>query len=1396
MIKKLYGLVKTAVLLFILSNTYGQQPNVNKTTGAVSYSYPIWTLASKDVSYPIYLSYATNGIKVGQPAGNAGMGWNLVGEGVITRYRQDLPDDINTSVRKGWLHGGATATNDFIVNADEDYSVYSDEYVDYTALNNLGDYQSTSSLITDSEPDVFYINTPAFSGMFVFDENGTPQFSSKTNVTVTYEVDANGYIEVFRVTTNSGVIYTFDLATTLSMSAHDIPLGEEGDTYPVNLQQEDYYNFSSEITFNRQWYLTNISSRQGGNVSLNYRQHQLREGSSNFHLSTWAPITTDTINVIMYDGADYSEYPQYVLQYEEEAPYTLASVESSHHKVEIIEGLSRVPDQMAFYFTSAREPKKVPIDLRKPLVNAIRIYENLTGEETLLKRYILDYEYFKTYQDVIPTGQARSAYPFLMAVWEGSDDLNMNPPVNFDYYNLNKESGTVFLPNKYTHFKDLFGYFSPEAGSGELPKTYVYPDLPEAERYRYNPIPDYQQTVYILEGRKASRYDNRGLLSGLLKSITNSSGGITELTYEKNDYYDTHSQRNEYAGGVRVKSVTVSDGTNRSNDMQINYKYHHEDGTSSGTMLSRPQYAYNLAVGMDSLDLQPYYALKDLGAEEIWRKTTIRSDKNLSNDFFNRGGLMYTKTTISQSGLGKTVYTFNAPVYYGLENTTNWESTRTRFARESISTGTYEELGPLSTTYATPFAPQNSFGHLVGQNATVSVFNESGDLLSQTNNIFSHLNTATIQGIRKVKLKTTLTDGTLKDMFVYSPYTISLGVSTLLDERHADNYERVNSQLEKATVSSSNTYAASGYPYLKIASKTDAENQIYRTYYRYNHEYAVVAGGMDAFTQNIEKLDQMGREGIPMETYTTLELPGEAEKVISATLNHYKILPGDKVLPNGSEVLRVSSPLTDFTASSIDLATKTLLSDSRYERQGEITSVDKWQNVATIESRSKQQQTSLYDFEGQLAVLTGTGFGKDAIAFNNFELKNEVILQPLDDHEFIYNIGDLTNADEGRVFGRALNLTNTSTLTREIVKNQRDKNYIISTWVKATSAATIAIMVTDGSITANAAINVENTNNEWVYYEKSVDVSGLTGNISIQISSDAAVIIDDLLAYPEQATFGYTTFNGRQQKVAETDHNGISIYYEYDSKQRLKLVRDQNKNILKRNSYNNTTDVFEISPSIYYDGKIIATQPEKFEVIGLPDATGALLYWKVLELAVAENTPDPAQVDFSGVTPVTGSVETDLTFNTDTDKLVALKIEMPGATYYRSAVIPKRNILTQPVELDMCYDGSLLLDKCAAEEDGEPTSSCELGNTADITFQLTASGGDGSYAYAWYLSGTPTMSANATLLNGEDQATFNFNREMNPNDIYVIGRVSSGLQQAYRTIKVTFFESTPHCGIE
>jgi YD repeat-containing protein len=243
------------LLLSCICFALNAQPDipVDPLTGKAQVIIPITSISSGSLSASVSLAYNGGGIKVGETEGEAGMGWNLIGGGAITRELRGLPDDygISGDTRTGWLW---SPNSGLLVS----FSPSTD--------NGCGDWSGFSNLNngTDTEPDIFHIGAPGLSAKFVFDHDGIPRFMPWQDLKITRTSDGNLQISSFEVTTNLGVKYQFSAGSNTKRDAWT------SSGSPPDKFRRDYDLAVKLQSYNTTWNLTAIIGPYGETITFGY----------------------------------------------------------------------------------------------------------------------------------------------------------------------------------------------------------------------------------------------------------------------------------------------------------------------------------------------------------------------------------------------------------------------------------------------------------------------------------------------------------------------------------------------------------------------------------------------------------------------------------------------------------------------------------------------------------------------------------------------------------------------------------------------------------------------------------------------------------------------------------------------------------------------------------------------------------------------------------------------------------------------------------------------------------------------------------------------------------------------------------------------------------------------
>lgn len=170
---------------------FGNVP-VSYATGVPSITIPIYEINVGDIKLPISLDYHAGGIRVDETASSVGLGWALSGVGLVSCKMIGAPDDDGS-------YGLLTAPDQQAVflNPGAYY-----EYL-YKTMEGRADY----------EADLFSYNINGQSGKFTFRRNGSIMQTPVTNNKI---VSNNG---AFIITDPKGIVYIFDKQVRSTITA-------------------------------------------------------------------------------------------------------------------------------------------------------------------------------------------------------------------------------------------------------------------------------------------------------------------------------------------------------------------------------------------------------------------------------------------------------------------------------------------------------------------------------------------------------------------------------------------------------------------------------------------------------------------------------------------------------------------------------------------------------------------------------------------------------------------------------------------------------------------------------------------------------------------------------------------------------------------------------------------------------------------------------------------------------------------------------------------------------------------------------------------------------------------------------------------------------------------------
>ncbi|MBL0741394.1 hypothetical protein [Chryseolinea lacunae] len=328
-----------------------------------------------------------------------------------------------------------------------------------------------------------------------------------------------------------------------------------------------------------------------------------------------------------------------------------------------------------------------------------------------------------------------------------------------------------------------------------------------------------------------------------------------------------------------------------------------------------------------------------------------------------------------------------------------------------------------------------------------------------------------------------------------------------------DHYQYDNLGNESLTFSEKYTYDVVNGHFQMIAKSVTASNgDTNNLYYKFPQDYTGLQdqSNLDGIAMGILNL-QNRHIVIPVESYKEI-IPvrtPNTRKYVGGLLNTF-----NQVLPTLNQVMAIESqsPMNSFSFSTI--VNGQFLKDPRYTTRVRFTNYDE---KGRLLQQSLEQNYSTaykwgYDQQFLIAEIANSSVGD--VFLENFEEGN--------------GNGSIDNSKTGHH-------SFTGSYSKNLV-SLSNGDYILSYWMKSGI--------------------------DWILTEQNVVVTN--GSYSINLGSGQ---YDDIRFFPKSAQMTTYTYDPLIGLTSQSDANNKVTYYEYDSLMRLKLMRDEKRNIIKEFEY-------------------------------------------------------------------------------------------------------------------------------------------------------------------------------------------------------------------------------------
>ncbi len=264
------------------------------STGAAEYSVPIYELKGRRLTIPISLDYCSNGIRMDEIAGVAGLGWTLSAGGCITREVVYMPDEFTDG---GFSYSWPSAS---LLDSLEAHST------GQAAMSFLRDVAWNR---IDTNSDRYSYSVLGLKGQFIIDPDGNVVQLQGDGVLIGYSTNSVGE-RTFTITGPDGTVYTFAARET----------GTRRDQW-----RESTYSTGQQVdwTAATAWYLTKITSRDGTEEAT----------FSYYDGGTWDRSTVTSSKTVSASPSTSTS------GYDESYSHDASSVRSEHH-LKLLTGIS------------------------------------------------------------------------------------------------------------------------------------------------------------------------------------------------------------------------------------------------------------------------------------------------------------------------------------------------------------------------------------------------------------------------------------------------------------------------------------------------------------------------------------------------------------------------------------------------------------------------------------------------------------------------------------------------------------------------------------------------------------------------------------------------------------------------------------------------------------------------------------------------------------------------------------------------------------------------------------------------------------------------------------------------------------------------------------------------
>lgn len=1215
--------MKNKVLIFfgivsfsIINLAKGQ---VSLQNGTPDITIPLYSIsdASNGLGTSVNLNYVGgNGIKVDGMASPVGTGWEIMAGGSITRITNGEPDDqkqngtfspyTSPTIAPSTIFNPPPPTNQqsflqrqYVDNYYPNGYLYS-EFDPTISVTNGGAYQFLGQglhkdlpdpkFIADREMDVFQFEFNGRNGTFSIAKTQSKKDvivhnikDSKLQIEIEYDENAinssiRTTINKISITDETGIKYVFEeMELTEAVKYEKRVTYSLGSNTPNNIV---FYSYSSSLS------VTNDIPIMEG------------VGTGQYVCNKW--MLTKIINPLTNKSIEFSYQTAIVNM---PGPHNVSSfsygtknstsvvINLISQKFKRIKSISNeYGDKIDFQYSIDRED--VPGD---KILESISIQKN--NQE--ISRYNFEHGYFfkQTIRDISDVF-LNSEISFLRLCLKEVQKVGMNDEKDAPYkfeYETNPSNPLAIYPPAFCFFKDHWGYFN---SHGNRPPNIINNYVPETGKPYSNQFYTEALDNNYSQVKNICTSSINLAATGLVTSLTYPLGGKINYEYEQNQQTATNGIDKE-VGGVRVHKIKIKDA-NSLVDKEIEYKYVLDNQKSSAWGYEEPIYnesktlhmmrcsngqMYSPISGLASTTLNSLEvthagtsilkinpstlvisialqiflpALLDLFASDYEDFNVALSYTDPIN-FNNPLPMMYSRVEVKNVtqnvNSGKDIYEFTSPTQYPLERLVQSDPYS---AAQRYAPWKYGLL--LSETNKDINGDKRKVEYKYDVSPLQLNFSSSSSLISQKWKVKD------IQSTCGRLFDDIGTDWILSEF--YEPFIGKIDLlqkdESLYTEAGNSLKKTINFDYDNILTPNSFIFPKSQYTYNSNGEKIETINKLVQNYN--------IAGVISTLKQS-----SINNISTPVLTETYI-YKGGVKKLMTGSILEYGVLQNGNIKPVKTYSLKTDRPIDDnlllpFSPTQLirDPAYYKPTAEMIYDADGNLVQTNKLEVVNNVVN-TPSKNSLIYDKSNpQLIIATAENSAREDIAYTSFET-------PMDNvTNWSYN-ESLLSSTEWITGKKCIALDGD---IRSISRQNLNAGikYKVSFWAKNVNGSHFVPGVNKNNEvnSFDILINITpskvytNPTTQWSLYEcyitnaTSININNQDGPNGVQ---GVPILIDEIRLYPEGASMATSTYNIQGLPTSKTGANNTVQYMEYDGLGRLRLIRDEEKNILKTYEYN------------------------------------------------------------------------------------------------------------------------------------------------------------------------------------------------------------------------------------